>query len=193
MSAMKELYTELEATGGFWPSDWQTFPIYEWTPNGCACRRKCSSPGKHPRTRHGLKDATNNPAQHARWREYAPYASWAVGTGPESNLVVIDVDADKDGLETWALITNAYGNPETVTAQTGGGGLHLYFQYPADATVRNGVNKVEHGIDVRGLGGYVLLPGSTHRKGRYEWLQSPLDVEVSKLPEWLLDVVGSDE
>jgi len=36
---------------------WPVLPLYEPVGDRCSCgRSSCSSPGKHPRTRHGLKE-----------------------------------------------------------------------------------------------------------------------------------------
>ena len=61
------------------------------------------------------------------------------------------------------------------TVKTGGGGRHLYFQYPKDGTeVRNRVKVGGLSIDVRGINGYVIAPPSNHHSGnRYEVEDSP--------------------
>lgn len=49
---------------------WHVFPLHSPDPErGCTCLagRDCKSPGKHPRTRRGLKDATTDEAQISRW------------------------------------------------------------------------------------------------------------------------------
>ena len=188
MSAVKETLTGWEEQAMLRPANWHIHPIYQWTENGCSCGRDCTSPGKHPRTRHGLKDATSNPDEQQRWLLKWPNASWAVRTGPESNLVVVDVDTDKGGEATWDELVNRHGFVHTVTARTGSGGWHYYFQYPTTIEVKNGRDVLGPGVDIRGNNGYVLLPGSTHPKGAYEWAphSSPVDVEVAVLPDWLL-------
>src|SRR4051794_10601547 len=57
---------------------------------GCTCRRAdCSSPGKHPGTRHGHRDASTDPAQITVWWTRWPNANVGVRTG---ELIVIDLD-----------------------------------------------------------------------------------------------------
>src|SRR5947207_440975 len=63
----------------------------------------------------------------------------------------------------------------TATVRTGGGGVHLYFVRNADvhnsASSLPGVSFPLAGIDLRGVGGYVVAPPSRHRAGRrYVWL-----------------------
>src|SRR5690606_31535964 len=41
---------------------WPVLPLHTATATGCSCRdRACGSPAKHPRTMHGLRDATTDP------------------------------------------------------------------------------------------------------------------------------------
>jgi hypothetical protein len=60
--------------------------------------------------------------------------------------------------------------------------MHAFFGYPAEQEVRNSAGKLGPGLDVRGEGGYVVVPPSRTR-GAYEWLdRSPLAG-----PSWLLE------
>lgn len=95
-----------------------------------------------------------------------------MATGSRSGVVVVDVDFDKGGFETLtALIYQHEEWPVTPAVRTGGGGLHFFFRHPEGAEIRNDAGKkFGPGIDVRGEGGYVLLPPSTHATRRvYEW------------------------
>lgn len=83
-------------------------------------------------------------------------------TGLVSGIVVVDIDGE-DGFEN----AHELNLEPTLTARTGGGGLHLY--YAIYEPVRSKVRILE-GIDIRGNGGYVVLPPSLHKSGRlYEW------------------------
>lgn len=151
------------------------FPVWSPTENGgCACPKglDCPRPAKHPITSRGFKDATTDPDIVRVWWTRHPRANIGMPTGSESGLLVVDVDLDKGGFETLAALVHRHRElPETPTVRTGGGGLHLFFQYPADAEIRNDTGrKLGPGIDVRGEGGYVLLPPSVHATRRaYEW------------------------
>ena len=63
-------------------------------------------------------------------------------------------------------------------------GYHLFFKMPEDGSdIRNSAGKVAKGIDVRGTGGYVVLPPSPHPEGEaYRWQdgRGPND----DLPSW---------
>lgn len=188
----KDTYKERQAF--LWTLEdlgWHILPIHGIHEGQCECGRDCNSPGKHPKTRHGLKDATANPEQIAAWENQWRKGSFAVRTGPESGIVVIDVDKKNDGLQSWSQLLE--DNPEvfTVTAISGGGGRHYYFEHPG-VPIQNSRGRVGMGIDVRGDNGYILLPESTHLEGRYMWADgmSPADVELMPLPAWLQELMS---
>lgn len=165
-----------------------TFPLW-WIEGGrCACPEAddCDSPGKHPLTRNGVKDATDDEAQIQAWRAKYPKAHWGVATGARSGVVVIDLDRKpgKDGIASLKALAEPHGGvPHTHLVRTGSGGLHLYFKHPG-GWVPNSAGKLGPGIDVRGDGGYVVAAGSGHISGgAYKTLS---DVPPMDLPAWLL-------
>jgi hypothetical protein len=86
-------------------------------------------------------------------------------------VFVLDVDADKWGFGSLEALEEEHGEPPpTWTVKTGGGGLHYYFNLPPDVEIRNSADKLGRGLDVRGEGGYVLLPGIA-TEGAYEVLK----------------------
>lgn len=125
--------------------------------------------GKTPLTEHGFKDATTDPETIRAWWATWPEANIGLDCG-RSKVTVIDLDGPI-GLATWGALAGRLGlTVETRTARTGGGGRHLYFRAPADVQIGNSAGKLGPGIDVRGVGGYVVLPPSVHANGgRYEW------------------------
>ena len=136
----------------------------------CSCKdgKACGSPGKHPRTQHGIHDATRDRAAiesfWARW----PDANIGIATGRASGIVVIDVDPRNGGLETFERLQAELGPlPTTPMAFTGGGGAHLIFNLPA-ITVRKA--SAGPGIDVLGDGCMMVAPPSCHVSGEsYSW------------------------
>jgi hypothetical protein len=79
------------------------------------------------------------------------------------HLVVVDVD-DQQARET---IERTCGWPQTPTVRTSHG-WHLWFTYREPVGNRARVNDV--GLDVRGVGGYVVCPPSIHPSGHvYSW------------------------
>ena len=74
---------------------WPVVPLHSWTGSCCTCgRADCSSPAKHPRTTHGLKDATDELSKVCSWWERWPHANVGLATGiafdHEHNLYVGD-------------------------------------------------------------------------------------------------------
>ena len=165
------------------------FPCHTPTSGGCSCcRPDCGSPGKHPRTRQGLKDATTDAGQIEAWWRQWPDANVGVLTGRPSGLVVIDIDPRHGGVDSMRSLLDEHGPlPPGPRVRTGSGGWHLFFRSPA-AQVRNSVNRVGEGIDVRADGGYVIAPPSLHPAGgHYEWTHGG---RAPDLPDWLERLVS---
>jgi hypothetical protein len=172
-----------------------TFPVYpiiEVRGGRFSCKclytARCERPGKHPMTRHGLKDASTDPGAVREFWYCAPDAN--VGIACSAQCCVLDVDPRHGGDATLDAIERQHGPlPVTWTARTGGGGLHYYFRSPQD--IRNSAAKLGTGLDIRGTGGYVVAPPSRHISGNYyEWIsdQAPGEVPLAIMPPWLLPV-----
>lgn len=97
---------------------WAVLPCHEPAPRrGCSCGRvDCTSPGKHPRTRRGLHDATIDPHRVAAWWRRWPTANVGLRTGAASGLVVVDVAPAHGGEASLARLATAHGPlPPTLT------------------------------------------------------------------------------
>lgn len=135
----------------------------------CTCSDPdCESPGKHPRTKSGLKDATMDSAQIQKWWKRWPDANIAIVTGEVSGVYVIDVDGE-EGVQSLKELEESSGLlPPTLAVRTPRPGLHLYLRHP-NVPVSQAVGIAPH-IDVRGDGGYVIAPPSSHVSGNtYLW------------------------
>ena len=53
----------------------------------------------------------------------------------------------------------------------------------------NSRGRLPAGIDVRGSGGYVVLPPSPHPNGNYEWGSALDESPIAVAPQWLLDLL----
>ena len=169
---------------------WRVFPCHTPTPaGGCSCRQACGRIGKHPRTQHGLKDATTDEATIRRWWQQWPKANIAIATGTVSGLVVLDEDTYKGGGTSRLTLEQSYNSlPETIQQLTGGGGVQFFFAHPG-TPVKNGVETLGTGLDIRGDGGYVIVPPSLHASGkRYAWELNhlPEETALAPMPAWLL-------
>ena len=120
---------------------------------------------KIPRIKEWQKVATIDPNIVRGWWTQWPNANVGIATGEGSNLVVLDVDVKdgKCGDESLAELERQLGDlPTTVEVVTGTGGRHIYFIYPNNSEIRNSASQLGPGLDVRGEGGYVVVPPSIH-------------------------------
>ena len=161
---------------------WSVIPATEVNADGvCSCgQARCKSAGKHPRiawTQYQQRRPTAE-AVRAWWTRW-PNANVAVVTGAVSGLVVLDIDPRHGGDESLIDLGTL---PPTLTSLTGGGGQHLFYAHPG-TPIANGANLLP-GIDLRGDGGYVIAPPSSHASGRqYSWDVSTEDLPPAPLPE----------
>jgi hypothetical protein len=85
------------------------------------------------------------------------FGCWTAG-----GHVIIDIDADKGGLEAWSALVAEIGPIQpTFTVRSGRGGLHLYFTVDDRGELFSSADLVPGKINVRGVNGYVVGPGST--------------------------------
>jgi hypothetical protein len=122
------------------------------------------------------------------WFRRWPDANIGIVTGEISNLIVLDIDPKHGGDVALERLEERFGPlSSTVEAITGGGGRHLYFAHPTGLT-RNRAGLAQ-GIDLRGDGGYIVAPPSTHPTGQaYAWApgRSPDNITLAPLPRWVL-------
>jgi Bifunctional DNA primase/polymerase, N-terminal len=170
---------------------WAVFPLQSIISGRCSCRRDgCPHPAKHPIARHGVHEATTDQRIIRSWWDRWPWANIGIATGARSGLVVIDVDPRSGGDDALAQLESLVGSlPATLSARTGGGGIHLLYAHPG-GEIRNtagrlpGITDPLPGIDLRGDGGYIVATPSRHRSGAsYRWLDP--DRPVTAPPSWL--------
>ena len=181
----------LDAALAYAEHDVPVFPVW-WVRDDrrCACGDVAceSNIGKHPLgplAPNGLLNATTDTATIQRWWTQYPRAN--IGT-PTTWCTVLDVDPRHGGDATLTTLEDLHGAlPETAEVLTGGGGRHLYFR--AVAGLRNSSGRVGAGLDIRGEGGYVLLPPSNHKRpGIYveEVLHPLFETPLAPMPAWLV-------
>ena len=157
---------------------WHVFPVHSIRNGVCSCGdSKCENPGKHPRTRHGLNDASKDEQQVSQWWTEMPDANIGIRTGEVSGISVLDIDQRHGGFES----IKAFNLPDTLVSKTGGNGQHHIFKY--DEKIPNSPN-FKPGIDFRSDGGYIVAPPSKHKSGNeYVWVD--FTVEPVPAPDWM--------
>jgi Bifunctional DNA primase/polymerase, N-terminal len=139
---------------------------------------------------HGCLDATIDPGKLRAW--FAdPERNIGLACGP-SGIVVVDVDPRHDGDEEMRRIVAVHGKfPVTPVVYTGGGGWHAYFRAPVDS---RGMavplrKQLAPGVDLQGVGKYVVAPPSVHPSGRpymFATNARPSATPLAPMPPWLL-------
>lgn len=172
---------------GYLARGWALVPLHDVSAGVCSCGRDCRSAGKHPR-----RAGWQQPDQLVRDERTLAYLlsvgggerwNWGVATGPASGIWVLDVDpasGGEDALSALVAELAACGEslPPTLTlGPTGGGGRHLVFSWPGVRADGNGLvihgsqtkNRygLAPGLDIRGLGGQIVVAPSVSGKGAY--------------------------
>ncbi len=115
------------------------------------------------------------------WWTVWPNANIGVVTGAASGAIVLDVDG-KEGIET----LKGFSIPETCRCETGSG-WHYWFNHPGGIVSNS--TRLLPGIDLRGDGGFVVVPPSVHRTGRtYTWQHSD-GTPLADPPGWLMALI----
>ncbi|GGV91599.1 DNA primase [Streptomyces gelaticus] len=152
------------------------------------CRGACGLPG------HGVHDATTDPAAVQALFAAAP---WATGYGiacgrPPHHLIGIDLDVDTTGNSDSAAslrqlaLHHLFAIPPTVVVLTPSGGRHIWLTGPPGVPVPNSASRLAPGIDIRGIGGYLVGPGSVTLHGRYRIAPGTADLPPAPCPRALL-------
>ena len=168
------------------------FPVHRANKGECSCGNpRCEHPGKHPRTAHGFKDASNNPGRVAAWWKRWPEANIGMPTGKASGFLVLDIDPRNGGSESFESLTLKHGRlPGTAEQITGGGGRHIFLRHSGLATPAT----LAPGIDVKSNGGYVILAPSIHLSGNsYQWdgrAGAKALLKPAEIPAWLMKLLS---
>lgn len=135
----------------------------------------CRPENKRPFTSNGFKAASVFPHVLNRWFTDWPDALVGMPTGERTGVWVLDMDAHKGAAES----DLPYSLPPTRTVRTRSGGKHYYFRH---AGLGNSPGRLPPGWDVRGQGGFVLVPGNPG-------YTLERDLPPTEAPEWLLAMV----
>ncbi len=107
-------------------------------------------------------------------------------------LLIVDLDTNKPDYS--AARVKALDLPETVTARTGSGGWHLYYQLPEGVDLGNSAGKLAPCVDTRGSGGQIVFPGSIHPDSGepYAWMKDrePWHMAIAILPQKFINILN---
>ncbi|HUD75291.1 MAG TPA: bifunctional DNA primase/polymerase, partial [Terracidiphilus sp.] len=147
--------------------------------------------GKLPAIKEYPNKATTDPDQVQKWFGNGKVRNIGISTSHFSMseaLVVIDLDlknGKRGDLSLVQLELEGFELPPTLTVSTPSGGSHLYYRVPK--AVRQGVDLLGNGLDVRSLGGYVVGPKSEIDGRTYEITHH---AQVAQAPDWLVQRLG---
>lgn len=180
----------------------------------CACLKRqrkmgnglasCQMPGKKPLIADWPHVASSSVHFVLELRERFCQPNFAVLTGLEGGVWILDVDGE-EGRARMAQLEVEHGLlPRTWTTVSGrdGGGEHRWFApKPGGPDLKTVAHAMIGGkrskIDQKGRGGYAVLPGSMHISGaRYSWAAgcAPGELQLASLPpQWaeILDYVDN--
>ncbi len=151
--------------------------------------------GKQPQRGFSIQRPFRNADAAIEYLKQNRDTNFGVVTGPSSSSFVLDVDGD-EGRETLCNILTEQKRrfPPTVAVSTPNG-LHIYFDDRGEH-VRSSVRRLGPGLDIRGLGGYVVAAGSIGENGvcyRYQKRRGLHEVPIAKAPGWLLERINKRE
>lgn len=179
--------TPLEAALSYAGLGWPVVPLHTPKDGVCDCpkRAECPSPGKHPRTMHGLDDATTDETKISMWwgPKMWPHANIGIDLA-KANLV----DVAPDSLE-WQAEFIARGLPRTPAFRSGGGDGHEHhlFRRPEVCPPYRLCRTDE--FDVLSAG-YAVMPPSLHVSGlAYAWTETPENARLANAPIWAVQML----
>jgi hypothetical protein len=115
---------------------------------------------KHPITRHGFKDATNDPMKVRRHWVKWPWANVSIATGA-SGLLAFDPDTRNNGHLILEELEAEEGQlPASWTLQSGSGDLRYLYRLPEGVTLPTGhVQRPCGTMDIIAATGYIVAVG----------------------------------
>jgi hypothetical protein len=144
--------------------------------------------GKTPAIKAWPEKATTDLSTLEKW--FGSPRNYNIGIATGNGLTVIDIDCKngRNGFESYSALAALHDIPDSYTVTTPTGGKHVYLASNEDH--RNSASKLGEGVDVRGLGGFVVGPGSTIGGAFYRADQP--DAHLGDAPQALFADLGSD-
>lgn len=117
----------------------------------------------------GVLDANTDLERIERFWSGRPDSNIGIATGHAYSVLDVDCKKDAPGWQS-AHMLNQHGllRDSFAQASTPSGGGHLCFA--ANSEGNHTAGRAGHGLDFRGVGGYVVAPPSVLAEGKYEWV-----------------------
>jgi putative DNA primase/helicase len=153
---------------------WAVIPLHTVVGGRCSCNKQGCKIGKHPLISNWPEKASTDTVTIWDWWTKWPNANIGILTGSVSNLMVLDIDLNNGGMDSFKRLEEKYGTlPYSRRVKTGGGGFHIYFKHPG-AYVKSAI-AIARGIDIRADKSYVVAPPSVHKSGElYQWEENTI-------------------
>lgn len=161
-------------------------PLHVYKDGRCSCGdTRPHKAGKHPRTPHGVKDATRVVRQIVEWWQKWPDAN-IMGAMP-AGVYVLEIDSAA-AIQDLASRGVPMDGPRARTAR----GVHVW--YRGEKGLPNCPDGlIAPDVGFRGVGEYVVMPPSLHPTGaRYSWdvpFGGDLATTLPEVPKALLDLI----
>ena len=194
MAGLQELNDRppVEAALAYIAHGWPVFPV-AWVasprrPVRLSERGLLHPPCQAPSRSRGTSSATRSAQVLAWWRHW-PAAGIGLVTGARSGLAVLDVDPRHGGSGSLDALAVRSASPPLSPRRPEAAASTSTSPSEALSAVPNTAGRLPAlgeaaGLDIRGEGGYVVAPPSSHRSGdRYLWLAGT--TEPAPLPAWL--------
>jgi hypothetical protein len=136
---------------------------------------------------------TNDPGEvSAMWHWFGRDCQVALDCG-KSGLVVVDLDRKngKDGVTVFDRWLDEYGADLSAcpVVETPSGGYHVLFRQPEGNVIGCPVTFKPLGIDIKGIGGYVMALDTVLSDGTYYELAQGILSNAPPLFPWLVDMI----
>jgi hypothetical protein len=160
-----------------------------WIIDGrCSCGKDtCIKQGKHPRVSEWQHRATTDADQIMQWHAWVPLANWG---WVQDTTFTLDIDPDRGGLDAltqWE--ENADGPGLTFRQRTQSGGWHFVYRQPEVPLRQQG--DILPGIEIRGVGSYIMLGGVSWGL-RGAWTLVDPDAAVAEADDFTLALIESN-
>jgi hypothetical protein len=172
---------------------WPVVPLHsKMMSRVCTCgNAACDKPGMHPRTEHGVRDATTNRALIEKYWDKWPNAKIGIATGVDAGIIAVVIDGEVGRRSLKELEDRNTQLPKTVTIRAPK--ERTYLLEIGDTRLHCPTKRLADGITILGDGEFVVAPYSIHDPELVRHFAdegAAGDVEMATAPQWLMNLIG---